>query len=309
MDTTTPTKTIVITGINGFVGKHLTRDLVHHGHTVIGVGREEIVDLEIGSLLQNYIYQDIAESWPETRAPVDAVINLAGLAAVGPSFDQPQLYIDINSKIVTNMCEYYLKKGQKPRIILVSSGAIYSPRQALPLTEESALGITSPYTVSKVLNETQAEYYRSRGLDIIIARPFNHIGPGQLGGFLVPDLIEKLRSIDDSNVIKVGNLKTKRDYTDVRDVARAYRLLATTSKLNHVIYNVCSGESHSGEEILEQLQKTMDIKDISIEIDESKIRPNDSPDIFGSHNKLTKDTAWEPRVTLLQTFKDSVLRK
>jgi GDP-4-dehydro-6-deoxy-D-mannose reductase len=298
--------TILITGINGFVGKHLVRELVAGEHTVIGVSREEKVDPEISELLHDYVYQDIARAWPDISEPVDAVINLAGLAAVGPSFDQPQRYIDINSAIVTNIGEYYLKKDKKPRIVLVSSGAIYSPSQPMPLTEESKLGINSPYTISKVANETQAEYYRGRGLDIVIARPFNHIGPGQLEGFLVPDLIEKLKNLDDSKTLRVGSLTTKRDYTDVRDVARAYHLLATTKQLNHTIYNVCSGASHSGEEILAILQDIMGLKDVKVEIDQSKIRPNDPADIFGLAAKLTQDTGWKPEIKLEQTIKDSV---
>lgn len=299
-------QTIVVTGINGFVGKHLTRELVKAGHAVIGIGREETVDPEIASVLKDYMYQDIAESWPEIDMPVDAVINLAGMAAVGPSFDQPQRYIDINGAIVTNIGEYYLKKEAKPRIILVSSGAIYSPDQPMPLTEGSKLGLSSPYAVSKALNESQAEYYRGRGLDIVGARPFNHIGPGQLGGFLVPDLIDKLKNMDGSKVIHVGNLKTKRDYTDVRDVARAYCLLATSPHLHHTLYNICSEQSHSGEEILSLLQDITGTKDIRIEVDDSKIRPNDPPDIFGSATKLSQDTDWKPVISLEETLKDAL---
>lgn len=297
---------ILITGINGFVGKHLTRELTENDISVIGIGREETVDPEIGELLDSYIYQDIAQAWPEIESPVDAVINLAGLAAVGPSFDHPQDYININSAIVTNMCEYYLKQDKKPRIISVISGAIYSPDQPMPLTEESAISLNSPYAVSKVLNEKQLAYYRGRGLSCIAARPFNHIGPGQLSGFLVPDLIEKLKTAEDSGSIEVGNLKTKRDYTDVRDVARAYRLLATTDSLNHDTYNVCSGESHSGEEILEKIKKQMGKENVATKVDQSKIRPNDPMDIYGSAEKLSQDTGWQPSVSLDQTITDTL---
>ncbi len=300
-------KTILVTGVNGFVGKHLVRELTSEKHQVIGVGREETAHPEISSLLSDYLYQDIAKAWPKVTAPVDAVINLAGLAAVGPSFEQPQLYLDINSAIVTNIGEYYLKQDHKPRIVLISSGTIYSPDQPMPISEESVLGVNSPYTISKITNETQAEYYRSRGLDIVIARPFNHTGPGQLGGFLVPDLTHKLKNIDASNKVRVGNLKTKRDYTDVRDVARAYHLLATTPKLNFPIYNVCSGQSHSGEEILAMLKNIIGLKNIKVEVDQSKIRPNDPVDIFGSSQRLTEDTGWKPGIGLEKTLKDCLV--
>lgn len=297
-------KTIIITGINGFVGKYLTRELVANDIAVVGIGREETVEPEIGDLLEDYIYQDIAQAWPDLQKPVDSVINLAGLAAVGPSFDQPQRYIDINSAIVTNMCEYYLKQDKKPRIISIISGAIYSPDQAMPLTEESDIALNSPYTVSKVLNENQLAYYQGRGLECIAVRPFNHIGPGQLNGFLIPDLIEKLKNIDETNTIKVGNLATKRDYTDVRDVAKAYRLLTTAESLHHNIYNVCSGKSYSGERILTKIQELMNKKDVVVKIDQSKIRPNDPADIYGDASKLIRDTGWKPEIGLDQTLKD-----
>ncbi|MEK7621064.1 MAG: GDP-mannose 4,6-dehydratase [Patescibacteria group bacterium] len=299
-------KRIAITGINGFVGKHLTRELVNNDIDVVGIGREDIVDPEIAELLEGYIHQDIAKSWPQLQQPVDAVINLAGLAAVGPSFKHPQDYININSAIVTNMCEYYLGQDEKPRIISVISSAIYSPDQSMPLTEESEIALNSPYAVSKVLNEKQLAYYRGRGLSCIAVRPFNHIGPGQMNGFLIPDLIEKLNSIGESGVIEVGNLKTKRDYTDVRDVAKAYRLLAMAEKLNHDTYNVCSGESHSGEEILAKIQEKMGKEHITVQVDQTRIRPNDPMDIYGNAEKLAQDTGWQPAVSLDQTIEDAL---
>lgn len=297
-------KTIVITGVNGFVGKHLTRELASNDISVIGIGREETIDPEIADLLEQYIYQDISESWPDINRPVGSIINLAGLASVAASFSQPQDYISVNSAILTNMCEYYLKQDRKPRIISVISSAIYNPNQVMPLTEESEIGLNSPYAVSKVLNEKQLAYYSGRGLECIAVRPFNHIGPGQLTGFLIPDLIDKLGNIDETNTIEVGNLSTKRDYSDVRDVVRAYRLLATTEALNHTVYNVCSGRSYSGQEILTKLQDLMGKKDVVISVDQSKIRPNDPADVYGSAFKINEDTGWTPSISLEQTLRD-----
>lgn len=296
---------IIITGINGFVGRHLVRELKQKNISVIGIGREEEPDKEIAAHLDSYYFQDIAKVWPEIKAQPDAIINLAGLAAVGPSFDHPQDYININSAIVTNMCEYYLRQEKKPRIVSIISGAIYSPDQPMPLTEESDISLNSPYSISKVLNEKQLAYYRLRELDCIAVRPFNHIGPGQLDGFLIPDLIKKIQKSKD-DIIEVGNLKTKRDYTDVRDVAKAYRLLATTKKLSYNTYNVCSGKSYSGEEILEKLKKQMNRNTIKTVIDQSKIRPNDPADIYGSAEKLKNDTRWKPTLSLDETIKDII---
>ena len=294
-------KTIIITGINGFVGKHLTRELHENGISVIGVGREDEAHEEISSILEAYHVVDLSQEWPAI-ANVDAVIHLAGLAAVGPSFDNPQLYININSAMVTYMAEYYLKQEQQPRLIVVSSGAIYDSKQPMPLKETGAIGYNSPYAVSKVLVENQCTYYRKRGLDCIIVRPFNHIGPGQLPGFLVPDVIEQIKKGD---AVKVGNITTKRDYTDVRDIARAYRLLATAPTLNHTIYNACSGRSVVGEEIVATLLKVSGNEDLEVVTDESKFRPTDDIDIYGDSSRLQQDTGWKPEKSLPDTLLDS----
>lgn len=262
----------------------------------------EDLDTSLSGFVDDYHQADLSKNWPDLP-DTDAVIHLAGLAAVGPSFDRPHDYININSAIVTNMAEYYLRQEKKPRIISISSGAIYDPNQPLPITEESTIGYTSPYAVSKVLNELQCKYYRNRGLECIVVRPFNHIGPGQLPGFLVPDIIEQLAGGDE---ILVGNITTKRDYTDVRDIARAYRLLATTPELHYDTYNACSGVSISGEMIVELVKKAFGKPDAIVTIDQSKIRPTDIADIYGSTKRLREDTGWCPTIPLDQTIRDSV---
>lgn len=293
---------IAITGINGFVGKHLTNELTAHAIEIVGIGREESAHPEIAEQLSQYFAIDLTKEWP-ADADVDAVIHLAGLAAVGPSFDQPQTYIDLNSAMLTYMAEHYLKAERKPRIIVVSSGAIYSPEQTMPLTEDSVIGFTSPYAVSKVLVENQCQYYRNRGLDCVIVRPFNHIGPGQLEGFLVPDVTAQLKERDS---ITVGNISTRRDYTDVRDIARAYRLLATTENLYHTTYNACSGISRSGEEIVNIIKNVCQKPDAVVNIDQSKVRPTDPAEIYGDSSALHADTGWTPEITLEKTLSDCV---
>lgn len=296
---------IAVTGINGFVGKHLTRELKNQGHDVIGISMEDIAHTEIGDQLLEYKSCNLAENWPELENEPDAIIHLAGLAAVGPSFDKPQAYINLNSAMVTNMCETYVGNGNAPRIVIVSSGAIYDPHQPMPLTEESQLAYTSPYSVSKILVENQAAYYRTRGLDCVIMRPFNHIGPGQLPGFLVPDLIEKIKSRQANEVIKVGNLDTKRDYTDVRDVVKAYTLVATKdAALDYDTYNVCSGNSRAGTEMLQTITAAMNIDNLGTETDDALIRPNDTPDIYGDTSRLRDEFGWQPHYSLAQTIGD-----
>jgi GDP-4-dehydro-6-deoxy-D-mannose reductase len=296
---------IVVTGVNGFVGKHLVRELKERDIRVIGVDRAPEAEEEISGLLDDYHACDLSKKWPDT-GEVTAVIHLAGLAAVGPSFDRPQLYLDVNSAIMTNMAEFCLKAGHnKTRLVVVSSGAIYDPLQPMPLYEDSSIGFTSPYAVSKVLVENQCAYYKNRGLDCVVARPFNHIGPGQKPGFLLPDLYEQIKTCQEtSQPLKVGNLKTKRDYTDVRDVVRAYRLLATSDSLNHSTYNICSGKNVSGEEMLNLLLDSAGVIGLKVVVDESKIRPNDPEEITGDNTRLKSDTGWLPEISLKKTVKD-----
>jgi GDP-4-dehydro-6-deoxy-D-mannose reductase len=302
------TQRIIITGINGFVGHHLARELVSHGATVVGLGHDAEVAPDLQDIVAEYHSADLIEQWPEVEN-IDAVIHLAGLAAVGPSFDNPQRYINANSAMVTNMCEYFMGQEKKPRILIVSSGAVYSSDQEMPITENSLVGFSSPYAVSKILTENQGAYYRKRGLDCIIARPFNHIGPGQGLGFILPDLYEQLHASQESGKMLVGNLETKRDYTDVRDIVRAYSKIVLAESLKYDTYNICSGASRSGREILELLKELAHITDVDVEIDQSKIRPNDIMNIVGDSSRLKEELGWNPTYLIDQTIADFIAAK
>jgi len=296
----------IITGVNGFVGHHLAKEMHDNNFDVIGIGLDPEPSSVNQAQVYSYIEADLSGQWPETNT-VSNIIHLAGLAAVGPSFENPQKYIEINSSMVTNMCEYFLKQPVRPRIILVSSGSVYDSNQDMPLTEQSKISFNSPYAISKILNENQAAYYRNRGLDIVVARPFNHIGPGQEAGFLLPDLANGIdNALQTDSILQVGNLETKRDYTDVRDVVRAYRLLAITKKLGAATYNICSGKSIFGREILSQLHAEMNAPEINVVVDQSRIRPSDPIDIYGSYSQLNNDTGWIPQYDLQQTRADFV---
>lgn len=294
-------RTIAVTGVTGFVGKHLTNELHDLGHKVFGISREGACDF-----VDDYSRSDLAIEWPEDVSDVDVVIHLAGLAAVGPSFDDPQTYINLNSAMVTHMCEYFLKQDKKPRIVIISSGSVYDPSQSLPISENGKIGFNSPYSVSKILVENQVEYYRTRGLDCVVVRPFNHIGPDQLPGFLVPDLYEKISAASQGAAISVGNLETRRDYTDVRDIVRAYGKLALADNLNYSLYNVCSGESLSGIEMFELIKKATNRPDVSYQVDQSLVRPTDIPEITGSSSRLQEELGWKPEIAIEQTIRDFV---
>lgn len=298
-------KRIVISGINGFVGHHLARELHANNVTVIGIGHDPELAEDLKNIVDDYFSQDLVLSWPDT-GDVDGVIHLAGLAAVGPSFDDPQRYINMNSAMVTNMAEYYVSRSKKPRLLIVSSGAIYSPDQPMPINEMANIGLSSPYAVSKVLTENQATYYSGRGLECIVARPFNHIGPGQGKGFILPDFYGRLNETVDGGVIKVGNINTKRDYTDVRDIVKAYTALILAPALQHSVYNVCSGKSLAGSEVLDMLKKSMNRDSIRFEVDPDLIRPTDIPEITGDSTRLREELQWQPSYDISQTIIDFV---
>lgn len=303
---------ILVTGVNGFVGKHLARELAGRNMRVLGIGHhEDEPNGEIASLLDSYYKCDVADKEQVGKLPlkdISAIINLAGLANVGASFDDPELYMKVNVGVLSVLGKALFEANPSARMIAVSTGALYDPNQTMPLNEESHVFTEgSPYALSKLAMEKAAQDLKDKGQDCIVVRPFNHIGPGQGPGFLIPDLAAKLKNTDLGNPqISAGNLKTIRDYTDVRDIARAYANLATAKELNHTLYNVCSGEGHSGEDIIRALCNSfgIDFSKLEIEVDQSLIRPSDPEKIIGSHNRLTADTSWKPQIKLSQTIRD-----
>ncbi len=301
-------KNILITGVNGFVGKHLARELKNNDIGVFGCGLDSNLDESIKNIVDNFIPNcDLTNPEDVARLPleeIDAIINLAGLAQVGNSFNEPDKYNDINVKVHTVVAKAIQDSNKPIRMISVSTGAVYDNHQPMPLNESSNLTKdSSPYALSKIAMERALKQFMDDDMDIVIVRPFNHIGPGQLPGFLVPDLANQIQNNPE---LKVGNLNTRRDYTDVRDVVRAYRLLATKPTLNHKIYNVCSGKSVAGNDILELLLDAFDNPNVDVAVDESKIRPNDPADVVGDNSRLISELGWQPKIPIKQTIADFV---
>lgn len=299
---------ILVAGINGFVGKHLTKELHKQAHSIIGCGLDDALDSSLRQLpIKYYGNTDLTNSESISKLPlsaIDAVINLAGLAQVGKSFGNKEAYERVNVEVHTKLIDELLKVNPSTRIVSVSTGAVYDNDQQMPLAEDSMLTQSgSPYAQSKILMEEAMAKLAEQGADIVIARPFNHIGPGQLPGFLLPDLANQLLKSDE---IEVGNLATERDYTDVRDVVKAYTLLATQPTLGHFIYNICSGTSIKGSVILDKLAISMKKPNYKVMIDKSKIRPNDPEKVIGDNSRIKADTGWHPTIPLEQTIDDFV---
>lgn len=300
-------KAILVTGANGFVGRHLVKELVDNGLTVLGITGPSSPTNEDN--LASYISLDLlrkADYHKINFKEVDKVVHLAGLAAVGPSFDDPMEYISTNMGIQINLFETALKQKTNPKFLIISSGSLYSSDAPLPLTESSPVEPSSPYAISKLGQEQVANYYSKRGIESIIARPFNHVGPGQSAGFLVPDLAKQVVEFEKGarDSMLVGNLSSKRDYTDVRDIVNAYMLLLEKGVPGQ-IYNVCSGRAYSGQAILDSLISGLKTRP-QIKKDKSKMRPADTPVIYGSYTKIEKDTGWKPQTPLEKTLKDTI---
>ena len=304
-------KKILVTGANGFVGQHLAKELKDNNYYVMGIGGNIGLNNKPENI-DEYIVVDLSNKDEVGKidfSSLDGIVHLAGLAAVGPSFENPMQYIDVNIGIEVNLFEACKSQNSKPKFIIISSGTIYSPDNEMPLNEKSSVLPNSPYAVSKLGQEDMAKYYESVGFEVVTARPFNHIGPGQGLGFIVPDLTKQIVDFKngESEEVMVGNLDSERDYTDVRDIARAYRLLLEDGKSGE-IYNICTGSPNSGKTILEALIKIANV-DPKITLDKSRLRPSDNPVIFGDYKKLYNDTGWRPEISLDTTLRDVIFEK
>ncbi len=301
-------KKILVTGANGFVGQHLVKELAENGLSVVGVGGP-VGATQKSPYVDAYTVVDLNDAAAVTRLDfggIDAVIHLAGMAAVGPSFEKPLEYITTNIGIEINLFEAALKQDAKPKFLVISSGSLYDAKAPLPLTENSPVVPESPYAVSKIGQEQMSFHYGGRGFECVVARPFNHIGPGQNPGFLVPDVAQQIIACEkgEQSEISVGNLDAKRDYTDVRDIVRAYRLLIEKGKGGE-IYNICSGKSVSGHDIVDGLLKAAGSQ-APLKQDPARMRPSDNPDIFGDYSKLAEATGWKPEIALETTLNDVI---
>ena len=305
-------KKVLITGFNGFVGQHACRAFADNGFEVIGISNIPVTD-ESTRRLASEVYtcdlSDAAEVAKLTLGGIDTVLNLAGFAT--NSGGDPEQINRINIGAHVNLYRRILELGLAPRIIAISSGAVYDADQPSPLTELSRLKDPEharPYEASKILMEEALSEFEG-SLEIIKARPMNHFGPGQRGRFIFPDFADMIKqALQNGTPVMTGSLVSGRDYTDVRDVVNAYFLLATAEKLNYDTYNICSGISKTGQDILDALLTKMDAKGkVEVREDPTKLRGSaDMSQITGSYSRINDDSGWEPQIPFEQTVSDYV---
>ncbi len=303
---------VLITGASGFVGRHLAAHIhkVQPNAAVYGTTLlpDETVSPAITESRQVDLKDDERVRQLLAGCMPDAIYHLAAQAFVPRSFESPWETLENNIRSQLNIIQACLALDIQPRILIISSSEIYGavePNQ-LPMTEDTAIQPANPYSVSKAAQDMLGlQFYLSHQLPIMRARPFNHIGPGQSIQFVAPAFaaqIAKIEAAGQEPFIYVGNLQAKRDFTDVRDIVRAYHLIVEKGRPGQA-YNVASGKAYSIRHLLDTLLGLSGIP-IKIRVDSARLRPVDVPEIRGDSSKLRRDTGWRPALAFEDALKD-----
>lgn len=305
-------KALIIGGA-GFVGNHLIKHLKEDRNWHVAVTKmknekilEDNIDVYDLDILDINAVKELLE---EVRP--DVIFHLAAQSSVALSWKNPDLTVDVNIKGSIHVLEAVRELDYSPRILLIGSGEEYGyvKEEETPIKEENSLRPGNLYAATKVCqNFIGSIYARAYGMDIMMVRAFNHIGPNQAPMFVVADFCKQVADIEKGKqepVINVGNLSARRDFTDVRDVVRAYGLLMDRGMKGET-YNIGSGHAVSIKSILDLILSKTDAV-IEIQIDNEKLRPSDVPVIEANIEKIKKDTGWVPEIDLEQTILDTLV--
>jgi GDP-4-dehydro-6-deoxy-D-mannose reductase len=300
---------VLITGASGFAGGYLARACAQAGEDVVGisrtgalpdgVGQARAVDLTAADLVREVV-DDVS---PEV------IYHVAALSSVGRSWEEPGRTMDENVGSAVNLLEAIRGAAPAARVVWVSSCEVYGAPAELPVPEDAPHHPANPYAVSKSAAEMLAEVYADAyGLDIVIARPFSHSGPGQRPIFIFSALAHqaaraRLEGADRVTIV-TGNPETRRDFTDVRDVVRAYRALARLD--GRGVYNVSSGQSVSAADHVRLLAEVLAPIVVEHEVDPARVRAHEVMDLRGDNRRLRDATGWEPQIPLRQTMLDTI---
>lgn len=297
---------VLIFGAGGFVGSYLCKEFLNNGYKVSGTDKGEgsALPSEVDFYKTDLMQADEVEKLIGQIQP-DIIVNLAAISSVGASWNMPQTTMAINVIGALNIMEAARKSEQKPRILFVGSSEEYVISEN-PLDENTQLNANNPYGISKVTQEQFAKLYREQyGLKIYCVRPFNHTGIGQRDTFVLPSFCKQVAEIDKSGKdgkIQVGNLKVKRDFSHVKDVVRAYRMIVESDNCNQ-IYNVGSGNAYSLEDMLTYIIGLSN-QNIEIEVDQNRIRPTDQPVICCDRSLIGKELGWEPQYNVYDALRE-----
>lgn len=290
-------KKILLVGGTGFVGSHFTNSFGSQ-YDITAVGRDaDICDPDKMSSLVR-------------KVQPDDVVHLAAITTLKESFVDPGLTYATNFMGTLNLLSALRENHFQGRMLNVSSSEVYGLLKAsnLPVTEALLTHPLSPYAVAKIASEALCyQWSQVEKFEIISARPFNHIGPGQSDRFAIADFGKQIASIKlglAEPILHVGDIDTTRDFTDVRDIVCAYHLLLTSGK-NGETYNVCSGVESSVRSLILRMCKLVNIE-VELRADPARMRLSDQRRVCGSYQKLASDTSWKPHIALDKTLLDIV---
>jgi GDP-4-dehydro-6-deoxy-D-mannose reductase len=282
-----------VTGGGGFAGQHLLAAL----EGPASAPEREELDLLDGAAVRSALR--------EVRPSL--VFHLAALASVGRSWDEPAETLLANLEMTVNLLEAVRLEAPRAAVVVAGSGEVYGPPDRLPVDESAPLRPQNPYATSKAACDLLAgQYADAHGLSVVRTRAFNHAGPGQSEEYVVGTLTRQVAEAEaagsSSVVLRTGNVDSARDFTDVRDVARAY---VAAAELPPGAYNVCSGRAVSVRELIELLRAAASIE-IRHEVDPARVRAHDVPEVRGSAERLRAATGWSPEIPLERTVADAL---
>lgn len=304
---------ILITGAGGFVGQYLIKELQKQGeHEIFASVYKSGSDLSTLLPTDHILTGDLtnestAVSHLLASAP-DQVYHLAALSVVHNSSEQALSVIQSNAAISSYLFAALRTHYPQARVLAVCSANVYGAvaDRHLPITESSPLRPLNPYAISKITQEMIAlESHLAYGTDVVIVRPFNHTGPGQTHDFVIPKLAHQVAKIEAGltlPTLDLGSAEAVRDFTDVRDMVKAY-ILAMTQGESGEIYNIGTGTGHTIREVAEILQRHAQLKFTILEKPELS-RPSDVPSLVANPHKFTRLTLWQPTISLERTVSD-----
>lgn len=310
----------LVTGADGFVGQHLVARLLGAGESVVGgvrrtppqlttlsweeASRVRWIDFDL--LDRNTIRELLRSSRP------DRVFHLAAQSSRARSHEDPVGTFEVNAVGTLFLLEEIVamrREAEGPsRVLVTGSAHVYGSAagRCRPVSEDCPLEPDNLYGVSKVAQEKLAiVYQRSHGLPIVVTRSFHHTGPGQLRPFVVPELAARVRDVvarGGRGSVVVADAGIRRDFTDVRDVVRAYMLLADRGEIGQV-YNVCSGRSYAIGELLEMLAGIAGVE-VAVEADPQRSERAEVPEVVGSYRRLAEATGWTPQIEIRRSLAD-----
>jgi GDP-4-dehydro-6-deoxy-D-mannose reductase len=307
---------VLITGIAGFAGSYLAEEVLKKGDEIFGLclACESLKNVEKIRKNLTIFHGDLTEFdrllKTIKKIKPDQIYHLAALSSVGESFSRPLAMIENNIRGTLYLLEIIRLLDRPIKILVVGSSDVYGivkPKET-PITEDRPLLPVSPYGVSKAAGDLLAyQYFKSYGIYAIRVRSFNHTGPRQRTGFVIPDFASQIAKIEKGlipPVLKTGNLSSQRDLSDVRDVVKAYVSLMGKGKAGEA-YNICSQKAYSIERLLNILC-SLSKKRIRTEKDRKRNRPAEIPILLGSNAKIRNTTGWKPKIPIEKTLEDTL---